>query len=201
MDSIVTIPNLLTFLRLALIPIFAILLYYQHFGWALLVFFVAGLSDSLDGYIARHFNQESNLGRILDPIADKLLMMVSYIGLTLPTIISGIKHLPIPFWVTASVIGRDILIISVAATIAIMTGFRGFTPSFLGKVSTVIQVNAIGLILIVINIPSLNIALPTIYFLVVLFSVVSGIHYIFHVSKLMSEGKNVAQVDFPQPEP
>jgi cardiolipin synthase (CMP-forming) len=193
MDSVLTIPNLLTFLRMALIPVFAILLYYKHFDFALLVFFIAGLSDSLDGYIARRFNQESNLGRILDPIADKLLMTVSYIGLALPFIVTGVRHLPIPFWVVASVIGRDILIVAVAAAIALMTKFRGFKPSFWGKVSTVIQINAIGLILIIINFPSFSIILPTIYVIVALFSVISGVHYIYWVAKLMNEAEKSTQ--------
>lgn len=187
MNSVLTIPNLLTFLRMGLIPVFAVALYYQEYAWALLVFFFAGLSDSLDGIIARKFNQESSLGRILDPIADKLLMTVSYISLMLPGIAPAVKHLPIPFWVTATVIGRDILIVSVAIAIFIVTGFRGFKPSWLGKASTVVQVNAIGLILIAANIPILTFYLPTVYFIVSLFAVVSGIQYIFHVAKLMKE--------------
>ncbi len=193
MDNIITIPNLLTFLRMALIPVFATLLYYKHFDIALLTFFIAGVSDGLDGYIARRFNQESTLGRILDPIADKLLMTVSYIGLALPFVVTGVRHLPIPFWVVASVIGRDILIVAVAAAIAVMTKFRGFKPSLLGKISTVIQLNAIGLILIIINFPDISVILPTIYVVVAFFSVLSGVHYIYWVAKLMNEAEKSPQ--------
>ncbi len=69
--KIITIPNLLTFLRMALIPVFAILLVYQREGWALIVFTIAGVSDGIDGFVARRFKQESELGTIIDPIAER----------------------------------------------------------------------------------------------------------------------------------
>ncbi|REJ79255.1 MAG: CDP-alcohol phosphatidyltransferase family protein [Acidobacteria bacterium] len=184
--SILTIPNLLTFMRMALIPVFAILLFYGHSGWALLVFITAGVSDGVDGFIARRFRQESALGTILDPIADKLLMTVAFIILTLPNIPLNTEHLPVPFWVTAAVIGRDILIVTVAGAINIMTGFRNFRPSWLGKLSTFVQVVAVGLILIA-AVSDYSVYLPTVYALVVILAAASGVHYIFHVSRLMSE--------------
>ena len=85
-SNVVTIPNLLTFLRMALIPVFASLLFYGYSGWALFVFLIAGISDGVDGFIARRFNQESELGTIIDPIADKLLMTTAFIILTMPKI-------------------------------------------------------------------------------------------------------------------
>ncbi|HVF30384.1 MAG TPA: CDP-alcohol phosphatidyltransferase family protein, partial [Pyrinomonadaceae bacterium] len=124
MNTILTIPNLLTFLRMALIPVFASLLYYQYNAMALLVFVIAGVSDGIDGFLARKFNQESELGTIIDPIADKLLMTTAFIMLTLPNLSPNFR--PVPFWVTAAVIGSDVLIIKVAGAINIMTGFRGF---------------------------------------------------------------------------
>ena len=81
-SSILTIPNLLTFLRMALIPVFASLLYYGFTGWALIVFVIAGVSDGIDGFIARRLKQETELGTILDPIADKLLMTTAFVVLT-----------------------------------------------------------------------------------------------------------------------
>lgn len=186
MNSILTIPNLLTFLRMALIPVFASLLYYGYAEWALAVFLVAGFSDGLDGFIARRFKQESELGTIIDPIADKLLMTTAFIILTMPNVMQPARHLPVPFWVTAAVIGRDILIVTVAAAINVMTGFRGFKPSWLGKASTFVQVIAVGLILLS-PVAGLSFYLPTTYTIVALFAVLSGIHYIFHVAKLMKE--------------
>lgn len=186
MNSILTIPNLLTFLRMALIPVFASLLYYGYGGLALLVFLIAGASDGLDGFIARRFKQESELGTIIDPIADKLLMTSAFILLTMPNVLQPSRHLPIPFWVTAAVIGRDVLIITVAAAINIMTGFRGFKPSWLGKASTFVQVIAVGLILLS-PVIEYSFYLPTTYTIVALFAALSGVHYIFHVAKLMKE--------------
>jgi len=191
MNGIITIPNLLTLLRMALIPVFAILLFYGQSGWALLTFFVAGISDGVDGFVARRFNQQSELGTILDPIADKLLMTTAFIILTLPNIFPTephLRHLPVPFWVTAAVIGRDILIIAVAGAIFVITNFRGFQPSWLGKASTVVQIFAVGLILIAAIFPSLGgFYLPTVYTTVFAFALFSGVHYIFHVAKLMNE--------------
>lgn len=187
-SSVITIPNLLTFLRMALIPVFATLLFYGMSGWALLVFVIAGVSDGIDGFVARRFNQESELGTILDPIADKLLMTTAFIILTLPNIFPPTRHLPVPFWVTAAVIGRDVAIITVAAAIFIITEFRGFKPSWLGKISTVVQVFAVGLILIAAVFPQLrSFYLPTVYTTVFALAIFSGVHYIFHVGRLMKD--------------
>jgi len=190
-NNVITIPNLLTFLRMALIPVFAILVFYGQFGWALFVFFIAGASDGVDGFVARRFNQQSELGTILDPIADKLLMTTAFIILTLPNIFPTephLRHLPVPFWVTAAVIGRDILIIAVAGAIFVISSFRGFKPSWLGKASTVVQIFAVGLVLIAAIFPSLGgFYLPTVYTTVFAFALFSGVHYIFYVAKLMNE--------------
>ncbi|MCA1613684.1 MAG: CDP-alcohol phosphatidyltransferase family protein, partial [Acidobacteria bacterium] len=78
-SRIVTVPNVLTVIRMILIPIFVICLYYQRFGWGLAIFVWAGITDGLDGMLARRFDQKSQLGTILDPIADKLLLVTSFI--------------------------------------------------------------------------------------------------------------------------
>jgi cardiolipin synthase (CMP-forming) len=187
-SSILTIPNLLTFLRMALIPVFASLLFYGYSGWALFVFLVAGISDGVDGFIARRLRQESELGTIIDPIADKLLMTVAFIVLTMPNVLQPTKHLPIPFWVTAAVIGRDVLIVTVAGAINVMTGFHGFKPSWLGKLSTTIQVAAVTLILCA-AVFGYSFYLPTTYVIVVLLAFASGIHYIFFVARLMKDSE------------
>lgn len=169
---------------MALIPVFASLLFYGYSGWALLVFVAAGISDGIDGFLARRFKQESELGTIIDPIADKLLMTTAFIVLTMPNILPYAKHLPVPFWVTAAVIGRDVLIITVAGAINVMTGFRGFRPSWLGKLSTFVQVVAVTLILCA-AVFGYSFYLPTTYVIVVLLAFASGVHYIFHVAALM----------------
>ncbi|MGD9631525.1 MAG: CDP-alcohol phosphatidyltransferase family protein [Pyrinomonadaceae bacterium] len=186
MSTILTIPNILTFMRMGLIPVFVSLVYYGYGKWALAVFVIAGISDGIDGFLARRFKQESELGTIIDPIADKLLMTVAFVILTLPSVLPPTRHLPIPFWVTAAVIGRDVLIITVAAAINIITGFRGFKPSFWGKVSTLVQVIGISLVLFAAA-TGYSVFLPTTYFIIVLLVVVSGVHYIFQVARLMTE--------------
>ncbi len=191
MSSIITVPNLLTFMRMALIPVFASLLFYGNSVWALVVFLIAGISDGVDGFLARRFKQESELGTIIDPIADKLLMTTAFIVLSLPHVLEPVKHLPIPFWVTAAVIGRDVLIVTVAGAIHIMTGFKGFKPSWLGKLSTFVQVVAVTLILVA-AVTGYSFYLPTVYFFVVLLAVVSGIHYIFQVARLMRDEEDAS---------
>jgi len=187
-SNILTVPNLLTFLRMALIPVFAIFLFYGKSEWALITFVVAGVSDGIDGFVARRFNQQSELGTILDPIADKLLMTTAFIILTLPNVIPPTRHLPVPFWVTATVIGRDVLITAVAAAIFVITDFRAFKPSWLGKASTLVQVAAVVLILLAAIFHSLqSFYLPTVYTTVVAFAFFSGFHYIFYVARLIKD--------------
>ena len=154
-SRIVTVPNTLTVFRMVLIPVFITLLFYQRFVLALGVFVIAGVTDGLDGLLARRFDQQSQLGTILDPIADKLMMVSAFVVLSLKLVFPPPvpSHLPIPFWVTAAVISRDVFIVVGAAAINIMTGFRGFRPSLLGKVNTTIQIVAITIIMFAASVP------------------------------------------------
>ncbi len=195
-SRIVTLPNLLTVVRMFLIPLFVICLYYQRFGWALFLFVVAGATDGLDGMLARRFDQKSQLGTILDPIADKFLLVTAFVTLSLPAILDKSAlppphdnlHLPVPFWVTTAVISRDVFIIVGAAVINIVTGFRNFRPSRLGKANTVVQITAIVIILLATQLPILRgYVLPTVYLLVFAFALFSGVHYIFHAARLLGE--------------
>lgn len=191
-SRIITLPNILTLFRMALIPVFVSLLFYQRFVWALVIFCIAGITDGLDGLFARRFNQKSQLGTILDPVADKLLLVTSFVVLSLPTITAQKtppSHLPVPFWVTAAVISRDIFIVVGAAAINIVTGFRSFRPSWLGKLNTTVQILAVVAILIAASIPSWisGYYLPSVYATVFAMSVISGIHYVFFASRLLNE--------------
>ena len=123
-----------------------LLLFYQRFVLALAVFIFAGITDGLDGLLARRFDQKSQLGTILDPIADKLLLVTAFVVLSMRAVFPQPlpSHLPVPFWVTVAVISRDVFILVGAAAINIVTGFRGFRPSMLGKVNTFVQIVAIG---------------------------------------------------------
>ncbi len=191
-SRIVTLPNVLTMFRMVLIPVFVSFLFYQKFIWAMAVFIIAGITDGLDGLFARRFNQKSQLGTILDPIADKLLLVTSFIVLSLPSISPQQQppsHLPVPFWVTATVISRDIFITVGAAAINIVTGFRGFRPSWLGKLNTTVQILAVVAILLAAAIPSWisGYYLPAVYVTIFALAIISGLHYVFFVSRLLNE--------------
>lgn len=134
--QVLTWPNLITTFRIMLIPVFLRCILIGRYDWALTIFAIAGISDGLDGYLARRLNQRTILGQMLDPIGDKLLMVTSFLVLAFP----GSYHIPIPWWLTFCVIGRDIAIVCAAAMIYWRTGFRDFKPSLPGKISTVIQV-------------------------------------------------------------
>jgi cardiolipin synthase (CMP-forming) len=190
-SKIINLPNLLTMFRMVLIPVFISLLFYQKFGWALAVFVLAGATDGLDGLFARRFDQKTQLGTILDPIADKLLLVSSFIVLSMPSISPQPlpRHFPVPFWVTAAVISRDIFIIVGAAAINIVTGFKSFRPSWLGKVNTAIQILAIAAILVAASLPKVSGYLPTVYTTVFAFAVFSGTHYVYFASRLLGEDR------------
>lgn len=128
-----TLANQITMLRIALIPAFVLFVIYGQLGAALLVFMVAGLTDALDGLIARRTDQRTSLGAWLDPMADKLLLLSTFIVLTLPSIPLA-NHLPV--WLTVVVISRDIVIVGVVAVVNLAVGPRTFTPSVLGKCTT-----------------------------------------------------------------
>jgi cardiolipin synthase len=194
-SRILTIPNTLTVFRMVLIPVFVSLLFYQRFLWALGVFVIAGLTDGLDGLLARRFGWQSQLGTVLDPIADKLLLVTAFIVLSTRSVFPQPlpSHLPIPFWVTVAVISRDVFIIVGAAAINIMTGFRGFRPSWLGKLNTTVQIGGIAAIMCAPTVPRYTgYYLPSVYVLVFSLAILSGLHYIFFASKLMNEDRKQA---------
>jgi cardiolipin synthase len=128
-----TAANQLTILRMLLIPAFVILLLYGYQGWALATFLVAGLTDLLDGLIARATGQKTTLGAWLDPMADKLLLVTMFVVLTLPGIGSANR---LPVWFTVLVISRDVAIVATVAVVNLAVGPRTFRPSIFGKIAT-----------------------------------------------------------------
>ena len=128
-----TIANQLTILRIMLIPAFVLLVVYGYLGWALSTFLIAGVTDALDGLIARRAGQRTSLGAWLDPMADKLLLVTTFIVLTLPGL-PLVNH--IPLWLTVVLISRDIVIVGVVAIVNLAVGPRTFRPSIFGKVAT-----------------------------------------------------------------
>ncbi|MDY7095258.1 MAG: CDP-alcohol phosphatidyltransferase family protein [Acidobacteriota bacterium] len=140
-----TLPNLLSMLRMGLVPLFIIAVMNGHPGQALVLMIVAGITDFLDGVMARRLEQQTLLGSYLDPIADKLLLTSAYVVLAVPGIHPGVT---IPVWVTVLVLARDISILGIALVLSLTVGKRRFPPTWLSKVNTAVQVAAVLLVLV-----------------------------------------------------
>lgn len=180
-----SLPNLLSLLRMGLIPLFVIEVLRGEPVKALLVFAVAGLSDALDGFLARVLDQRSLLGAYLDPIADKLLLTTAFIVLTVQG--PSTAGVQIPVWVTVLVIARDVLVLVVALALALAVGRRNFPPSALSKVNTVFQVVSVLLVLMSGLDRRFNLlALGALYGTATL-TVLSGIGYIIRANRMVTE--------------
>lgn len=179
----ITLPNILTLLRILAVPFFVIALWYGHALEACLIFAGAGLTDLLDGFIARRFNQGSELGAILDPAADKLLMTAAFILMALPGTPLVAR---IPVWVSILAISRDVTMSLVAILAFDRLGKERLLPTFLGKLTTATELVAIsfGLLVNVIGLRTWTVWLiPWIYYLVAILVLVSGLHYFFRATQ------------------
>ncbi len=135
-----TWPNLLSALRVALVPLFIIAIIEGRPAPAFALFALAGLTDLLDGYIARHHQQQSVLGAYLDPAADKLLITAAFILMSWPGVHLGLQ---IPIWVTVLVISRDVIIVTVVLIVRLTVGLKSFPPTSISRWNTGFQVAAI----------------------------------------------------------
>ena len=138
--SQITIPNVLSLVRLGLIPVFVVVSLEGYFGVAFFLFLGAALTDALDGWIARRFNQRSRLGAYLDPAADKLLMLTTYVVYTMPST----AEWRLPAWLTFTVFIRDLTIVIFAYLLYTRIRVKRFPPSIAGKTSTIVQVVALA---------------------------------------------------------
>ena len=169
-----TAANQLTLVRLMLVPCLVILVVYGFSGWALIVFVLAGITDVLDGLIARRAGQRTRLGAWLDPMADKLLLVSMFLVLTAPLDMAN----RLPIWLTVLVISRDVLIVLTVAVVNLAIERRVFYPSRLGKAATLIYVLtcAVTLYFNYLDRPSAFVDAAVYASLVV--TLLSGIHYI-----------------------
>jgi cardiolipin synthase (CMP-forming) len=181
---ILTPANQLTILRMVFIPVFVILLVYNHLGWAFLLFLIAGVTDGLDGLMARWLKQKTSLGAYLDPIADKLLLTASFVVLSIRGI--GLPNVA-PLWLTILVISRDVILISSALMIVITTGHRTFRPSIYGKMTTFFQIFTIVVILYLNYKRLTSQLLLLLYVITGALTVFSGLHYIYRGKRLVLE--------------
>ena len=178
----INIPNILTITRILLAPLFVILLLKQMYIMALLVFIVAGISDALDGLIARYFNQRTALGAFLDPIADKILLMASFISLAVLMIIPG--------WLAVIVISRDVLIVTGVGVLAITNIKFEVRPSFISKCTTVAQLVMIILALLSLEFSVLRSMVNILGWVTAALTVISGFHYIYIGMNILQGGTN-----------
>lgn len=178
---VLTVATALTCLRIALTFPFLYLIGLGRFDIALLVFFVAGVTDFLDGYIARRFNQQSRLGQLLDPLADKFLIASAFVVMALPH--SGFPSVPI--WLAVIVIGRDILILIGAGVVFLMTRFSEFKPTWFGKTNTLVELGVIGTFLLFHTTGLFTFMLPLFYGILVLSVIISGAEYVMQGVRIL----------------
>jgi cardiolipin synthase (CMP-forming) len=185
-DSFFTVPNMITLVRIFLIPFFLYFMLQKRLQLAFIIFFLAICTDFMDGAAARILNQKSKWGALLDPAGDKLLMTVAFILLTMPSI-SSPNHLPV--WLTVAVIGRDVFIVSGSAVIYAKIKRSSFPPSLIGKACTILQMTTLVLVLFF-NFLSREVpCLYWIYGATFILIILSGIHYSYIGISWMREAK------------
>ena len=179
-----TVANQLTLLRMLLIPALVILVVYGLNGWALIVFAVAGITDVLDGLLARWWGQPTTLGALLDPMADKLLLISMFVVLTMPSL-----DLPnqLPIWLTVLVISRDIIIVVTVAIANLSVGRLVFPPTALGKVATVVYTLTAAVTLWFNWLGRPSVFVDAAVYAALGATLVSGLHYIVHATRVLSK--------------
>jgi len=182
-----TIANQLTILRMCLVPALVILLVYGYYGWGLVVFVVAGITDALDGFLARIRNERTELGTMLDPLADKLLVTSSLIVLALPSETLTVR---IPVWIAILSISRDAGILLAVLIFNLVIARRAFPPSLLGKATTLVH---LIMIVWVIGCNYLRTEHPATTYLwgaTVVLVVASALHYLYWLHTILEDQEN-----------
>lgn len=168
--AIINIPNLLTLLRILITPLFVIFMTKGQYRLSLLVFFLAGVSDGLDGLFARWFNQKTVLGAHLDPVADKLLLISAFVALAVQQII--------PSWLAVVVISRDILIITGIAILHFFNATFSISPSMISKCTTATQLATAFLVLLSFEVATVRPMLLPFFWFTTILTTASGLHYV-----------------------
>jgi cardiolipin synthase len=181
--TVLTIANQLTLLRMLLIPAFVILVVYGHLGWALTVFVTAGITDALDGLIARRAGQKTSLGAWLDPAADKLLLVTTFVVLTLPNL--GLTN-RLPIWLTVLIISRDVVIVLTVAVVNLAVGPRTFRPSVFGKMATATYIVTAVVAMLFNYLGYASIIVTAFVYASLTITIVSSLHYIWHASRIVN---------------
>ena len=165
------IPNVLTIIRIILIVPFAMFVLEHQYMNALVIFFFAGLSDGVDGFLARQFNWKSRFGAIADPLADKLLLMTAYVMLAWTS--------QIPIWLVCLILGRDFVIVCCALSYHYFISHYEIKPSWFGKACTMAQIIYVLVVIVKLaEIPMPETAIENGLWLVAGITLFSGLHYI-----------------------
>ena len=187
LSQILSAPNQLTLVRLAFLPFIIIKLVEGHYGWALILFMLAGLSDGLDGLLARLLKQQTLLGQYLDPIADKMLLSTVFLVLS-------ILH-KIPWKFTVLVFSRDVCIVLISGLLYTIAGLRDFRPSIFGKANTFAQVAAVMFVMLfqVDHTKWVWVGQKTFLRATFAFTIISALHYVYLVGhRLRAAGHDAA---------
>src|SRR4029077_18007303 len=192
-SQLLTAPNQLTLLRMLFLPFIVISLVDRHYPMALVLFVLAGLSDGLDGLLARRLHQQTLLGQYLDPIADKLLLSTLFLVLS-------VLH-QIPWKYTVMVFSRDMAILATSAVLYTIAGLRNFSPSIFGKANTCAQISAVFFVLLfeVERLRPIWIARTVMLWATFAFTAISWVHYAFVVQTRLRAQHEAAHG--PQPTP
>ncbi len=174
-NKIVTVPNILTVLRILLAPFFIMSIISGDLLLSMIIFFAAAATDSLDGFIARHFKSQSLVGKFIDPMADKLLMTVAYVLLTIDF---PVLERTIPLWLTVLVIGRDLTIVTGSTIVKILNGHIEISPLKISKFTTFLEVSTIFLTLLLNHVGFVKYLFEFFILSTALFCVLSTIGYI-----------------------
>lgn len=177
-EPVLTIANQLTILRMTLAPFLVLTVLSREFTWALVIFVVAGVTDILDGLIARLGQQRTTLGAMMDPVADKVLLSSSFVALTWASDL----HARIPVWLTVITLSRDAIIVVSVTVINLTLGRRVFYPSLLGKLSTASQITTAGVVLLLNALGSDLPAVIHLYRLTLALTVASALQYVYLAS-------------------
>ena len=183
-EQIFTLANQLTVLRMLLIPAFVLLVVYGYFGWALLVFLVAGATDALDGLAARQAGSKTSLGAWLDPAADKLLLVTTFVVLTLPDL--GLVN-RVPIWLTVLVISRDVGIVLTVAIVSLAMGPRTFKPSLLGKTATAFFIITCVVVMYFNYLGHGSVIVDAFIWGSLAITLASGIDYVFRLARIINQ--------------
>ncbi len=174
--GVLNLPNTLTILRIIIIPLFVTSVIYKRYDLALYLFITAAITDNLDGLIARLTNQKTELGTFLDPIADKSLLMTSFVLFS----INGW----LPTWLTITVISRDAIVIIGWLLVYLITNTSNVVPTFTGKAAIASQLILLCYVLLKINVASVPDISSVLIWITAVLTAVSGVHYIYRGFKL-----------------